>query len=91
MGEKERVIEVRVNEIRMAFAAMSVKAFEGELHNAMQVDAVLDGLRRSIKLSARKRRSSVSAFGSLKPVAWAYCVATVPRTIKALAGMKSIP
>ncbi len=69
MGEKEGVIEVRAKGLRIAFAAMRVNAYEGELQIAMYVGEVLAGLRRSMKLRAREMRSSVSAFGSRKQVA----------------------
>ena len=64
MGEKERVIEVRAKGMRMALGAMRVKTFEGELQRAMQVGAVLAGLRSSMKLRALDMRSSASTFGS---------------------------
>ena len=69
MGEKESVMEVRAKGMRIVFATVRVNAFEGELQRAMQVGAVLAGLRRSMKLRAREMRSSVSAFGPRKRMA----------------------
>ncbi len=69
MGDKDSVMEVRAKVMRIAFVAMRVNAYEGELQSAMQVGALLAGLRRSMKLRARDMRSSVSAFGSRKRVA----------------------
>ncbi len=69
VGEKESVIDVRAKGMRIAFAAMRVKASEGELQRAMQVGAVLEGLRKSIKLRAREMRSIARGLGSRKWVA----------------------
>ena len=49
MGEKESVIEVRAKGMRMALAAMRVKASKSELQRAMHVGIVLVGLRSSMK------------------------------------------
>ncbi len=78
MGEKEIVIDVRAKEMRIAFAAMRVKAFEGELQRAMQVGAVLEGLRKSIiKLRAREMRSIAKGLGHgnelRERIAWLWC------------------
>ncbi len=63
MGEKESVIDVRAKGMRITFAAMRMKASEGELQRAMQVGEVLEGLRKSIKLRAREMRSIAKIFG----------------------------
>ena len=91
VGEKESVIDVRAKGMRIGFAAMRVKASEGELQRAMQVGATLEGLRRSMKLRAREMRSIARELGSRKRVAWAYCMAIVPREMSALAGTNSMP
>ena len=91
MGEKESVIDVRAKGMRITFAAMRMKASEGELQRAMQVGEVLEGLRKSYKLRAREMRSIARGLGSRKRVAWAYCMAIVPRTMRALAGTNSMP
>ncbi len=68
MGEKESVIDVRAHGMRIAFAAMRVKASEGEPHRAMQVGAALEGLRKSMKLRAREMQSIARGLGSRKRV-----------------------
>ncbi len=69
MGEKESVIDVRAKGMGIAFAAMRVKASEGELQRAMRVGAALEGLRKSVKLRAREMRSIPRGLGSRKRVA----------------------
>ncbi len=64
MGEKESGTEVRAKGMRMALAAMRVKAFEGGLQRAMRVGALLAGWRSSMELRDLEMRSSASAFGS---------------------------
>ncbi len=57
----------------------------------MQVEAAREDLRSSGKLMAREMRYSMSALGSLSRLAWAYWVASVPRTMKSLKAAKSRP
>ncbi len=66
VGEKESVIGVRAKGMKIAFAAMRVIASEGEVQRAMQVGAALEGLRKSMKLTAREMRSIAKELGSRK-------------------------
>jgi hypothetical protein len=63
VGEKASVIEMRAKGIRMLLATIRVKAYEGELHRAMQVGVVLTSLRSSMKPRALEMRPSASTFG----------------------------
>ena len=91
VGEKEISMDVVVSGMSIDFADMRVKASEGFLHNAVQVEASREGLRSSGKLRAREIRSSLSALRSLLRVACAYWVANVPRAIRSLEAAKSLP
>ena len=65
-------------------ANMRVNASEVFLNSAVQMKAAREGLRSSGKLIAREMRSNLAALRSLARVAWAYWVASVPRTMKSL-------
>jgi hypothetical protein len=84
-------MDVEVSGMSMDFAAMRVNASEEFLQSVVQVGAAREGLRRYGKLMAREMWSIMSALRSLARVAWAYWVASVPRTRRVLEAAKSRP
>ena len=82
-------MDVVVSGMSMVFADTRVNASEGFFHTAVQEKAAREGLRSSGKLMAREMRYSMYASRSLSRVAWAYWVASVPRTMRSLEAAKS--
>ena len=84
-------MDVVLSGMSMDLAAIRVNASEGFLHSAVQVRAAREVFRSYEKLMAREMRSSLFALRYLSRVAWAYWVASVPRTMRSLEAAKSRP
>jgi len=82
LGEKEISMDVEVSGMSMDLANMRVNASEGFLQSAVHVKATRESLRSCGKLMAREIGFNLSTLRSLSRVAWAYWVASVPRTMR---------